>query len=125
MDVKLNEGRVPNTAEAVDLSGLDDEYVTCAGFEFFSVDGPETAAFPHELDLIVGMPMRSRATAREGAEKKHGDIHVAVISPDELMRAALKREVLLTDAVHPAILLSTGCGEGRHRGSLVSFNDSL
>jgi hypothetical protein len=102
MYIKLDEGRVTNTPEAVDLPGLDDENVTCAGFEFLSVDGPETAAFPDELDFTVRMAMGSRATPREGAEEEYGDTHVAVVGPDELVRAALKRQVLLTNSVHPA-----------------------
>jgi hypothetical protein len=102
MYIKLDEGRVTNTPEAVDLPGLDDENVTCAGFEFLSVDGPETATFPHELDFIIRMTMGSGTAPREGAEEEHGDIHVAVIGPDKVMRAALKWQVLLTDTVHPA-----------------------
>jgi hypothetical protein len=51
--------------EAVDLSSLDDQNVTSAGFEFLSVDCPEAAAFSYELDFIVRMAMRSRATPGE------------------------------------------------------------
>jgi hypothetical protein len=102
MDIDLDERRVTNTAEAMYLSGLDDKDVTCAGFEFLSVDCPETAAFPHELDFIVGMSMGSRTTPREGAEEERGDVHVAVIGPNEVVRAALKWQVLLTNTVHPA-----------------------
>jgi hypothetical protein len=101
MYIELDQGRVTNAAEAVDLTGLDDENVTCSGFEFLSLDGPETAAFPDELDFIVRMAMGSRAPPREGAEEEYGDTHVAVVGPDELVRAALKRQVLLTDSVHP------------------------
>jgi len=46
MDIQLDEGRVP---------GLDDENVTGSGFELLPVHGPETATFPHELDLVVRM----------------------------------------------------------------------
>jgi hypothetical protein len=91
MYIELDQGRVANAAEAVDLAGLDDENVARPGFEFLSIDGPETPAFPHELDFIIRMTMGSRATP-----------HVAVIGPDELVRASLKRQVLLTKAVHPA-----------------------
>jgi hypothetical protein len=102
MDIDLDERRVTNAPEAVYLSGLDDKDVACAGFEFISVDGPETAAFPHELDFIVGMSMGSRTTARKGAEEERGHIHVAVIGPNEVVRAALKWQVLLTNTVHRA-----------------------
>jgi hypothetical protein len=102
MYIELNQGRVTNAAKAVDLTGLDDKDVTRAGFEFLSVDGPETSAFPHELDFIVRMTMGSRTTPRESAEQEHRDIHVAIIGPDEVVRAALKGQVLLTNAVHLA-----------------------
>ena len=50
MYIQLDEGRVP---------GLDDENVTDSGFELLPVHGPETATFPHELDLVVRMAMGS------------------------------------------------------------------
>jgi hypothetical protein len=100
MHLELDEGCVTDAAEAVDLPGLDDENVTCSGFEFLSVDGPETAAFPHELDFVVRMTMGAWTTPREGAEEEHGDVHVAVVGPDEVVRATLKGQVLLTNAVH-------------------------
>jgi hypothetical protein len=102
MYIQLDEGRVTNAMEAMDLPGLDDKNVTRAGFEFLSVDGPQTPAFRHELDFIVRMTMGPRTTPGESAEEKHGDIYVAVIGPNESVRAALKGEIFLTDAVHPA-----------------------
>jgi hypothetical protein len=100
MDIELDEGDVTNRTEAVDLAGLDDKNVTCAGLEFLSVHGPHAAALSHELDFIVRMAMRSGTTPREGAEEKYGDIHVAIIGPYEMVRAALEWQVLLTHAVH-------------------------
>jgi len=102
MYIKLDEGCVANAAEAVDLTGLDDKNVPCSGFEFLSVDGPETAAFPHELDFVVRVTMGPWTTPREGAEEESGDIHVAVIGANEVVRATLKGQVLLTNAIHPA-----------------------
>jgi hypothetical protein len=102
MDVELDEWRVANAAEAMYLSSLDDKDVTRAGLEFLAVDGPEAAALPHELDLIVGMSVGPGTASGKGAEEEHGDVHVAVIGPDELVRAAPKWQVLLADAVHPA-----------------------
>src|SRR5947208_16163063 len=92
MYIQLDEGRVP---------GLDDENVTGSGFELLPVHGPETATFPHELDLVVRMAMRPGPPPRERAEQEHGDIH-AVIGSDKVMRAALEWQVLLTDTAHPA-----------------------
>jgi hypothetical protein len=48
------------------------------------------------------MTMGPRAASGERAEEKHGDVYITVIGPDELVRAALKGQVLLTNAVHPA-----------------------
>jgi hypothetical protein len=101
MYVDLNKRRVTDAVKAVDLSGLYDENVTRAGFEFLAVDGPETAAFSHELDFVVRMTMRARTTAGEGSKEEYGDIHVAVVSSNELMRAALKGQILLANAIHP------------------------
>jgi hypothetical protein len=101
MYIELDQGCVTNAAKAVDLTGLDDQNVTCSGFEFLSVDGPEPAAFPHELDFVVRVTMGPWTTPGEGAEEEDGDIHVAVIGPDEVVRATLKGQVLLTNAVHP------------------------
>lgn len=67
MYVELDQGRVTDAAEAMDLPGLDDENVTCTGFEFLSVDRPETASFPHELDFVVRMAMRPGPPRRGGA----------------------------------------------------------
>jgi hypothetical protein len=102
MYIELDERRVTNAAEAVDLTGLDDKNVSRSGFEFLSVDGPETAAFPHELDFIVRMAMGPGTTPGEGAEQEYGDIHAPMVGPNEVVRAALKGQVLLTNAVHPA-----------------------
>jgi hypothetical protein len=85
MYVNLDEGRVPNAAEAVDLPGLDDQNVARAGLEVFTVDGPATATLPHELDFVVRMTMGPGTAPGEGAEKEHGDIHVAVIGPDKVV----------------------------------------
>jgi hypothetical protein len=112
MHVELNKRAVTNTAKTVDLAGLDDENVTRPGFEFHTVDGPETTAFPHELDFVVGMPMGAWTTAREGAEEEHGDVDLPVVGPDEVMRAAMKWQVLLTDAVHPGGRSHGGCDGG-------------
>ena len=91
MYIHLDEGRVPDAAKTVDLTG--------SGFELLPVHGPETATFPHELDLVVRMAMGSGTPPGESAEQKHGDIH-AVIGSDKVMRAALEWQVLLTDTVH-------------------------
>jgi len=102
MYINLHEGRVANAAEAMDLPGLDDQDVTGAGLEFLPVDRPEAPAFPDELDFIVRMPMGPGTTPGEGAEEEGRDVDVAVLGSNELVRAALKGQVLLTHTVHPA-----------------------
>jgi hypothetical protein len=102
MYINLDQGAVANAAEAMDLPGLDDKNVTGAGFEFLPVDRPEAPAFPDELDFIVRMTMGAGTTPGEGAEEEDGDIDVAVLSSNEVVRAALEWQVLLTDTVHPA-----------------------
>ena len=114
MYIYLDEGHVTNGAEAVDLPSFDDKNVTCGGLELLSVDGPSTATFPHELDFIIRMTMRSGPPPREGAEEEHGNVHVAVIGPDEVVRAALEWQVLLPDAVHLCAPVE-GHGQGQKR----------
>jgi hypothetical protein len=121
MHIELDEGCVTNAAEAVDLTGLDDENVTRSCFEFLSVDGPEAAAFPHELDFVVRMSMGARTTASEGAEEEHGDVDITVVGPDEVMRAAMKWQVLLTNAVHPGDAPMVGGGGGPSNSNLGGF----
>jgi hypothetical protein len=48
------------------------------------------------------MTMGAWATPREGAEEEHGHVHVAIVGAHEVVRAALKGQVLLANAVHPA-----------------------
>jgi hypothetical protein len=67
MHIDLDEGPIADAAEAMDLPGLDDKNITGAGFEFLLVDGPETPAFPHELDFIVRMTMGPGAVPGKGA----------------------------------------------------------
>jgi hypothetical protein len=64
------------------------------------------------------MTMRARTTPGESAEQEHGDAHIAVVGPDEVVRAALEWQVLLTNAVHPADAPVDRCDDtaasGRH-----------
>jgi hypothetical protein len=86
--IKLDEGCVAYAAEAVDLAGLDDQYVARARLEFRSIDRPQAAALSHELDLVVWMTMGPGTTPGQGVEEEHRDIHVSVVRPDEVVRAA-------------------------------------
>ncbi len=118
MYIKLDKGRVPGTPKAMDFPGLDDKDVARAGFEFLSVDGPETPAFPHELDFVVRMPVGPGTTPWEGAEEEHGNIHVAVIGPRRRgMRAPTQRTTGMSNS-HPGgfrLRSGTALREGRKR----------
>ena len=70
MDIDLDQRRVANAAEAVDLAGLDDENVTGAGLEFLPIDGPEASALPDELDFIVRMTMGTGAAPGRALSRK-------------------------------------------------------
>lgn len=81
--IDLHQGRVANTAEAMDLPGFDDENVTRPGFEFLAIDRPEAPPFPDELDFVIRMPMRPWTATGECAEEECGDVDVAVLGTDE------------------------------------------
>ncbi len=103
MHVELDQRLLADAAKAMDLTGLDDEDVTRAGLELFSVDNPESATLTYELYFIVGVAMRARATPGVSSEQEYRDVHVAMIGANELVRATLEREVLLPNSVHPSV----------------------
>jgi hypothetical protein len=100
VDVNLNERTIAYALEAVDLTGLDDEYVTGCALEGLTIDGPQTAAFPDELHLIVWVPVRTGPLARKSAQQKHRDVDVAVLGSNEFVRAADEWKILLADVIH-------------------------
>jgi len=100
MNIDLDQRRFADGLEAVNFAGLDDKNVAGTALKGFAVHSPKPTTFPHELDFIVGMPMRAGALARLGAKEEHGDVYVAVLGSDEFVRAAYERQVLLTDVVH-------------------------
>lgn len=103
MHVDLHEVRLADRFELVNLTGFDDEDIAGLAFELDAVDLPQSAAFADELDFVVGMTMRSRARAGLAVEEIHTAADVALISTDELVRAADVREVFLADTMHDAI----------------------
>src|SRR3954447_6279401 len=98
--VELDERAISDALEAVHLAGLDHQDVAGASVELPPVDDPASATLLDELDLVVGMPMRSRAGARLAVEEKHRHVDVAVIGADEVVRAAAQRQVLLANSLH-------------------------
>lgn len=103
MHIELHERRIPDAVKAVDLASLDDEYVAGASLELLSVDGPQAASLPHELDFIVRMSMGPGSTPGEGAQEEHRDVDISVIGADKLVRAALEWQILLMDTVHARV----------------------
>ena len=49
--------------------------------------------------------MRSGTAVGKGAEQKHGDAHIALVGSHKLVRAAIERQVFLTNAMHRSGLL--------------------
>jgi hypothetical protein len=100
MHVQLHEGRVADALEAVNLARLDDEDVPCSSLELLAVHVVQSASGSHELYFVVRVPMRSWPAAGKRVEEEHGDIDVALVGADELVRAANERKLFLTDTVH-------------------------
>lgn len=74
-----------------------------AGVEIGTVHDPVPTSFPYELDFIVGMAVRSGTVAGQRVKQKYGDVHVALIGADELVRAADEREVVLSNVMHRCV----------------------
>lgn len=85
MHIDLDQWRMTDALEFVNLTSLDDQNVTGAGLKVLPVDRPETAAFPDELHFIVWMTMRSGATSGKCREQEYGDAYVSMVGSDELV----------------------------------------
>jgi hypothetical protein len=84
----------------MNLAGLNDENVTRFRFELLTLHVVQTTSRLDELDLVVRVTVRARASAWLAVEEEHGDVHIAVALADEVMRAALEWQILLTNAEH-------------------------
>jgi hypothetical protein len=100
VDVDLDQGGIANRFEAVDLAGLDYKDVSGAALEGFSIDGPDSAAFTDELDLVIRMSMRTRSRTGLALEQEHRNTGVTLLSSDKLMGTTNKWQVLLADVMH-------------------------
>ena len=100
MDIELHEWPVTDAAKAVHLASLDHEDVAGARLERLSVHRVLAAPLTDELNLIVGMAVRSRAAAGLAVKEKHGDASIPLVRTDELVRAPAEGQILLTNAVH-------------------------
>jgi hypothetical protein len=97
---QLDQRRVAEAGEAVHLTCLDHEDVPRPGLEFHAVHRPAAVALLDELDFVVGVAVGTWALAGEPSVEEDRDSSVALIGSNEVVRAALERQVLLADAVH-------------------------
>jgi len=100
MDIELHEWPVADATKAVHLASLDHENVSGTRLERLSVHRVLAAPLTDELNLIVGMAVRSWAAARLPVEEKHGDASIPLVRADELVRASPEGKILLTNAMH-------------------------
>src|SRR5262249_44193283 len=103
VDVELHEGFVADVLEAVNLAGFDDEDVAGTPLELDAVHVPASASRLDELDLVIGMPMRTRPSAGFSVEEKDGDVDVAVVGSDEVVGAAFDWEIFAAEPFHRVI----------------------
>lgn len=100
MNVELNEWRLADGLETVNLASLDDKDVAGLPLECVAVDRPDSLPFADELDFVVGMTMRTWTRTWFAMEEKYRNGGAALLSSDKLMRTAHKRQVLLTHVMH-------------------------
>jgi hypothetical protein len=98
--VYLHERCVADDGEAVHLAGFDDQDLAGAGLELLSFDDIPCASRVDELDLVIRMAVRTGPAAGLSVEEERRDADVAVLLADEVVRAALVRKILLTNAKH-------------------------
>jgi len=100
VDIELHQWNVADACEAVNLARFDDENISRASLEFLALDDIAAAALPDELDLVIGMPVRSGTAAGLPMKEECGDAHIALIRTNEIVRAAAVRQILLADSIH-------------------------
>jgi hypothetical protein len=105
MDVDLDQGLLADALEAVGLPGLDHQDVARAGLELLAIDDVAASAFRQKLDLVIRMTMRPGTPAGQRPEQERRNVDIALVRSDELVRATLEREILLTNAIHAADIL--------------------
>jgi len=86
VDVKLHEWTF-RAGEAVHLARLDHQDVPRSSLELLPVDRPDPLPLLDELNFIVRMEVRLWTGAGHAVEQEDGDVHIALISPDEVVRA--------------------------------------
>ncbi len=100
MNIELYQGAIPNAGEAVNLAGLNDQYVAGSGFKLLPIHRPKAAPCLNELDFVIRMAVRTRATAGKPIEEEYGDVDVPVLGTYKVVGAATKRQLALLDSIH-------------------------
>ena len=100
VNVDLHQRRITDRLEAMDLTGLDDKDISRAALEGLAVYGPHSPAFTDELDLVIGMPVRTRPRSGLPMEQEHRNTSVALLSSDKLVRTTNKGQTLLMHVKH-------------------------
>jgi hypothetical protein len=83
--VHLNQSRLTDALEGMDLAGLDDENVPRPRLEFLPVDSVQPAPLSDELNFVVRMAMRTRTLPGERVQEKNRDLDVTVVGADEVV----------------------------------------
>ena len=96
----MNQCRIADRLEAMDLAGLDDENVSSLALESLAVHRPHSLSLTDELNLVVGMTMRTRSRPGLAMEQEHGNAGVTLLCSDELMRATDEGKAFLADVMH-------------------------
>ena len=100
VNVELNQWRIANCLEAVDLARLDHKDVSGTALEGVAAYCPHSSAFTDELDLVIWMPVRPRTLSRLSMKQEHRNASVALLNSDKLMRTTNKGQVLLANVMH-------------------------
>ena len=98
--VELYERRITSNLEAVDLTGLDDKDISRAALEGLAVNGPHTATFTDELDLVIRVAVRTGSGTGLAVEEEHRGTGVALFSSNKLVRTTNKRQTILAHVMH-------------------------
>src|SRR6266481_195609 len=101
VNVDLYQWRITDCLEAMNLTGLDDKDVSRAALEGLAVDGPHSAAFTDELDLVIRVPVRTRSRTGLPMEQEHRNTGVALLRSNKLMRTTNKWQILLAHVMYP------------------------
>src|SRR4029453_13208845 len=85
VDVALDQRRLADVDEGVNLARLDDQDVSRSCLVVLSIDGPASPALSYEDHLVIRMAMQPRSPTRWGVYEKGRNRDVVVLRSHELM----------------------------------------